>query len=331
MNLIYLNDTSIEEHYGCDRVKVVLDKIFDDLGVTKTYRFVTGESSDRIIKEVSSKDCKVAIINGEGTFNYKNSYRFELYKVIKYLKTKGAKVFLLNASIYLDNSEINRIFNCFEKIYVRSESDKNRLENLNIDSFVVPDLSFYYQSCSDDRRHAPKIPEKVFTDSVRLEDSLRNLSLCRESGSFWFSYLKTPSGPLGPLRLFRRLTRGQLKISNFLSCVIMAYCSFINYKKISDFDGFIANVEYIRTGRFHCACMAIRNNIRFDFIPSNTAKIEDMLTDARLIELYRREGSAYVLNDKSELFFDRCNEYKAGANVSFGIMLSNLRDAVLEV
>ena len=162
--VVLLNDTSLESHYGCVKVKDKFVKLFEMLGWDCVGCFPVGCAESLLIDSLSLLDFDLAVVNGEGTIHDGNAYADQLLAVCVELRLQGKSVILLNSSIYTTSSyKLDVLKTSFDLISVRSKFVRSELKKKGIDAIYMPDFSFIFSEGSSRWKGEGGV---VYTDSV---------------------------------------------------------------------------------------------------------------------------------------------------------------------
>ncbi|MCT7604557.1 polysaccharide pyruvyl transferase family protein, partial [Aliarcobacter butzleri] len=253
---ILINDTSFEGHHGCT---YVVDAIFENLadrGFQIIYTVPVGVNwmNDlKVIELLPTVD--LIIVNGEGTLHHSQSRGLDIVKITGFAKLHKIVCVLINSSYEKNNSEISDYVRDFDMIYVRDKQSLIELKEKNIESEVVPDLSFYSSK-----------PQIISKDN----------KLMGYSDSVF---------PNITVELFKKSQKEEAEF-----CPILSYDSpmiesrYIPYAVNSSEQYYktISSYSYLITGRYHTVCLALQAKVPFYAIPSNSNKIEALLNDIGL-------------------------------------------------
>lgn len=258
-NIIILNDTSREEtHLGCVTVMKNLHYLCaaHNLNVVKSFKPTDIHTSQEYLDAL--KSCCAVIVNGEGTMHHDGKSASNLFKAAAIAKEMGKKVFLIN-SVWQENTQLSKKLNVFDRVYVRESLSQMEIEAAGYSADVCPDLSFYKISSNEPR--VTKNTDYVFIDSVNNKKSrfIARMALKYRKN---FYYMVIPK---------------RKNLGNFLLKLLFA----VRGRKLKVLkDHHISGA--IITGRFHAMCFALKYNLPFMVMPSNTHKIEGVLSDVGL-------------------------------------------------
>ena len=297
VKVVLINDTSIQNHYGCKLVvnnihscaaKAGMD-IFSSVPVNVSWR------EENYLQAIA--ECDVVIVNGEGTLHSSKRSAIELSEVAPYCRKIAKPCFLIN-SVYQNNSdELANNLKSFTAVYVRESFSKKELEKQGVISKVVPDMIFY-RNIFESFEVNPSGSNILFSGSMYKDVSNALYAASRKHGgtkfvTLWQRPVKISEFCLnkGKKRKFfdkaKKLLpfRYWVKVNRLLGVLDLEYDFDVNQCSTDGLDelvGLFNSAEFIYTGYFHFTCMAMMARKPFRYISSNTHKIEGMLYDAGL-------------------------------------------------
>src|SRR5690606_24202299 len=119
MRAIVFNDTSIDDHHGCQLVMSQIEKLTKQSGMDIILSCPLGydwERDDWLKTEIGTVD--LCIVNGEGTMHDDAPNAMRLGRVAKFCAALGIPCFLIN-SVWQNNQALNELAPFFTRIYVR--------------------------------------------------------------------------------------------------------------------------------------------------------------------------------------------------------------------
>ncbi|MCK4442719.1 MAG: polysaccharide pyruvyl transferase family protein [Sulfurovaceae bacterium] len=276
---VVINDTSYEAHHGC---QTVMNNIFKLLKLQKIEILATNPvARDWNHKEFidNLKKADIVIINGEGTLHHSQKRAKILSEIIPFSKNLNKKVILINATIEDNDEYIMNNIRLADLIFVRESMSHNYLLKKNIQSTVVPDMTFYTDI-------VPKHREKkyiAYTDSVYNELSIELLNESRNrTDAIFIPPLKLTSFDKSIKIFFRdRLKWILFKIINMLK-IDMEYERLIYLYFTNNFNDYLDKLyesKLLIAGRFHSICFGILTQTPFVALKSNSFKVEGLLKD----------------------------------------------------
>jgi hypothetical protein len=219
MNVVILNDTSFQNHFGCELVMKTFREQLSRLGFKLIKTIPTGVVNFSIPKQTD-----MVIVNGEGTIHHGSSGHL-IYVVEKYPEIP----FVLLNAVWQENPDY-KCLDKFKYISVRESFSFNSMQKNVKNIEVIPDIMFackYAQNLALDLNKISPTIDIGVTDNVV---------------------------PTSQFNISSRTTA-----SNFIR-------SMCQYKRIC-------------SGRHHGVAVAAILNKPFSAWPSNTHKIEGMMTD----------------------------------------------------
>lgn len=242
------NDTSHDQHFGCDLVVAEVDRRLAVAGVTPVWRHYV-EDDWRTCPEIvsSTLDVDVVVVNGEGTIHDTAVWAraVVLSRVGHYAKRRlGVPSFLINATIHAIDEKTARVLGSFDRIFVRDSTSQNELLRFGIESTVVPDITL-----SADLPKARTRSGYCYSGNVK-KGSGEQLALRGKAGNMPFVCVKKEEyggAPFAP---------GPLEYAEQLS-----------------------SYELMLTGRFHVVTFCLATETPFVAVESNTPKISSLLRD----------------------------------------------------
>jgi hypothetical protein len=255
---IILNDTRREStHIGC---KHVMENLL--LLCKKYYLKIDSTYQQLDLKELNDIRSKAVmvdaiIVNGEGTFHDDQAMAVNIVKAVMIAKqtNKDLKVYLIN-TVWQNNLILDRFTGLFDLIFVRDEYSKKLLELNNVSSMVVPDLIFY----GNPNTVADNQLDVVVIDSVINRNAKK---LARFAVTHFLPFYR-----MGTSRLDQQLRDELIQT--------------IGGERVLYGDSVIYNSRMVITGRFHVVCLALMYKVYFQYLPSNTHKIEALIDEIGL-------------------------------------------------
>ena len=144
MKILVLNDTRSENHHGCSRVMNAIDRNlfvrgFKDICYFKLMlRWDLDEDSKRKLLQTD-----LLIINGEGTLHGNLPHVQSLLNVIKFAKSYGVTVALINATLFNLSQESITKLGEVDYLFVRDKASMKLMELNDIKTFYCPDLALW--------------------------------------------------------------------------------------------------------------------------------------------------------------------------------------------
>lgn len=266
MKKIYLlNDTSREiGHIGCTQTISNILSACEDHNMEVIFRdMIVSGDFDSIDFRKKIAECDALLVNGEGTLHHNAANSLFLKCLIA--KEEGKSVFLIN-SVWQENNLTRKYVDIFDLIYVRETLSEAaiREDGRHIVS-VVPDMIFY--SSTD-----------IVTKSIGI------------GGIVIDSVIGEISKELAEFSVSEKLPfyfMGQWHKNNFFKknrwFFILPWR--MKGKKVIGNIAEISDREYVITGRYHGACLAMIVGVPFIAVSSNTHKIQGIIKDAGIDDL----------------------------------------------
>jgi len=288
---VLLNDTSFNNHHGCNKVVTNINLFFSECNIKILYGNPLGtnwRANEHFMRNL--RKAKVLIINGEGTIHHNRERGLLLLEAIPIARKLGLKVFLINMTYQENPKSYEKYLQQADLITVRESLSQKELQKANLKALLVPDFTFFHFS---NPAQSGVTQKTLITDSVHHELSQQLKKLTSElpdteffpiwvrnpNELFWsrFStkFIKLPS----KMTLKRLFSNPKELISVYrMNSALYAH----TVEKHKDFIGKIKNSNAIICARFHSLCMAIQQQRKFIAIKSNTFKMESLIYDIGL-------------------------------------------------
>jgi hypothetical protein len=301
INVVLANDTSPNDHHGCQCVVDIIDRLCTSYSAEIVHRLYVNDDWDLPVTKDAIDNAHLLLINGEGTIHHGSSKGRCLLEFANYAKKIGVRVVLFNATWQENPSEFYDLIKSIDLIYVRDSLSRRELLLKGIESTVVPDLTFYEHLPLSDSINKTGLG---FTDSVYTKLSLTLYRQAKDVDASFFPVIFRRSGVVG----FLKFLLGGYGVKNILKN-ISGYVKYIIYKihMLNEIDQnrlkYAANMSscnFLVCGRFHSLCFAIKLNIPFIIIDSNSHKIKGMLRDVGINDLdsyFVDQGDLNLLSD----------------------------------
>lgn len=304
MRTVVFNDTSIDDHHGCQLVMRRIAALSQKTGLDVILSCPLGYdwSSDEALKK-SISTAEICLINGEGTMHDDAPAALKLGELAKYCHDHQVPCFLIN-SVWQNNERLNDYARFFTRIYVRDRLSQGELLDIGVNSEVVPDLTL-----SLDNKTVSYKPRKgfVFNGSVlphRIDEAWFEVRQSRKR----IQYLSIRTLPCPPAKAYD-LTRKIYKRKRMKMLRHYAFSFFRRYSErlskkgrsrlrwryaVLSTDEFLQRLqqaEGVVTGRFHMVTLCLITKTPFYAMTSNTFKIEGLLQEVgmqkRILNSYR--------------------------------------------
>lgn len=334
MKIVILNDTSHEAHHGCEVVVGNIKKLAlkNGMEVIDTHPVgVNWEKSQTFIESISK--CDLVLVNGEGTLHHAQLRARELITIAKYVKESvGIPVVLINSTYQDNGDEMAEYTKYFDLVYVRETLSKNHLEKYNIQSKVVPDMTFYSKFDLSEKVVSEDIG---VSDSVYIELSEELFELCIGNNYKYFPALTSPKIRLNSVGNIARYLKHSVFVSikfllyklglKFSHQIVRAFFYVGNYQ---DYIQEISRLNFLIAGRYHSLCFALKTLTPFVAIKSNSHKIEGMLHDIGIGEkriIDRHNLNQFHMEEFSEDEIDKILTYVDNAPLQIEVMFEEIR------
>jgi len=281
-NALVLNDTFVDRHHGCARVMSGLSNLLNtvDIGICCYSPAHTDWRMDPNVLAALDK-ADIIIVNGEGTLHHDSPQGDILLEIISVASNLKIPCALVNA-LWQDNgaAQIAKLSG-FDLVYARDSFSNDQITGFGIACGYSPDLSFYDS-------YTPGRGESVgvgFTDSVlprqtlQLEEARSAISgtivPIQSSGSGMSAYLKFIKNHMG---------RSDLLQPGGLARKVTLWTRFYRARLPGPTEMLraIEKLELLVTGRFHACTAAVITETPFLALPSNSHKIEALVSDIGL-------------------------------------------------
>ncbi|MEH6504576.1 MAG: polysaccharide pyruvyl transferase family protein [Cycloclasticus sp.] len=265
MRIILINDTSSNDHVGCNLVVKNTLRICNEIGlnIVKTIHN-NAESTLNELKKSTDFDC--LLINGEGTMHHDRRLAIEFGECAKWCKSKNKLVVLYN-TVWQENITLNNYLQFFDLIYCRESLSADLIQKEGYLAKVVPDLVF--ASIGLPKFAPPKDQSNIIVlDAVRKE-------LTRKLG--WFAGINKYS-----FLVMSGNNAKYIKQRFFLSIFLRVFGSYKDDVSNDEFIAKLSRATKVISGRFHGTCLALMLGKQTASISSNTHKIEGLYKDIGL-------------------------------------------------
>jgi hypothetical protein len=264
------NDTHATRHFGCECVMSQIEHLFSNAKLDIIHSHPL-RSDWRTSKQALSaiKDADIIVVNGEGTIHHDGRRAAVLSQLGPHCSALKKPIYLINATILENGSEIVENLRHFTHIWVRETDSAAFLRRHGIAHSVLPDLTF---TAPFKRRKAPILTQKLFVDSVD-NPALEKLASFAESYNAPLWTMKHGKLGNGIAHIPQTQPDGKLLLPAKKMQVL---------RNPNDFGNLLRSAEHLITGRFHSVTFAIKMGVPFHAFPSNTRKIEATIADISL-------------------------------------------------
>lgn len=264
-NALLLNDTTREiGHIGCFLTIQNINKACRESGINIVdYDPVINGSFDESAFRDRLTKCDLVLVNGEGSLHHNAAST--LFNKCEIAKKTGKKIFLIN-SVWQANTKTRSFLDLFSLIFVRESLS---LQELRRDGYnqcsVVPDMVFY----------APPTQPPLNTkdiDGLIIDSVIPDVTL---------TLAKLALTKNLPMQFMGRWHKRQFLRQHPFTFMLLQLAKGPPPSLLNNPD-VVANSQFLITGRYHGACLAMIYGVPFIAIASNTHKIEGLLADSRL-------------------------------------------------
>ncbi|MDC0127356.1 polysaccharide pyruvyl transferase family protein [Methylophilaceae bacterium] len=291
MKILVLNDTRSENHHGCSRVMNAIDRNlfvrgFKDICYFKLMlRWDLDEDSKRKLLQTD-----LLIINGEGTLHGNLPHVQSLLNVIKFAKSYGVTVALINATLFNLSQESITKLGEVDYLFVRDKASMKLMELNDIKTFYCPDLALWDPF---------PIREKVPRSGSAMSDGHGSLRLIsreemKKEGMTFISVNNIEQNYYQSSKI-RKIINIFKQIFN-----VNSLNGQVTKTTHIDFLKLLNTFELVITGRYHIVCMCILTETPFKFFESNTPKISFLLKDIGIdVDKFHEDLTILRLSKKS--------------------------------
>jgi hypothetical protein len=240
-------------HLGCDHVSRVLVERLAAHGLD-CVGWVNGIAGlSRILSHDPGAQFEAVVINGEGTMHDNADRAFEIATIGRLLQDLGKRVFLVNTVWQGNSRRLDELVSRFDLIAARESRSVSELARIRSDIRLVPDLCWY----TDLPRSHPLDPSIAVLDCVESETT-GELARAARAASLPFFVMD---------RFFDNFHRA-----------VRAGAAATSAPRVLRRDDVGAASAWLG-GRFHGVVLALAAGVPILSTPSNTHKIEAMLSD----------------------------------------------------
>lgn len=332
---VILNDTSYESHHGCETVVKNIKELLlkNNIEIIDTNPVGKNWLENKTFLENMSK-VDVVIVNGEGTLHHAQPRAKELITIGKYIKDNlHIPIVLINSTYQENGDELAKYMKYFDLVFVRETLSKIELEKYDIESEVIPDMTFYSKFDLSQKNTTDKIG---VTDSVYIELSQKLYEMTLNKKYEYLPALTNPKFKIDSLRNFLRLLK--FKIFKIIKFILFKFDYKLTHQSIRMFhyiDGYknyiqkLADLNFLIVARYHSLCFALKTLTPFVALKSNSHKIEGMLEDIgigqkRIIkdnDIFNTEMKAFSDEEKTKIL-----EYINNAPIKIENMFKQIKE-----
>lgn len=330
-SVVLLNDTSFENHHGCNIVIENIKRNLEKRNIKLLNTNPIGKNWKKNKSFLNSlKQADGIIINAEGTIHDNSDYAYSLLEIVNYT---NKPCFLINMTYQNNSEKFSKLVSKFSKIYVRESLSKKELEKYNIQSVIVPDMTFYILK----KDYLEKEKKEIYiTDSHDIKKSEELYNVAKKNQVIFLPII-APFEKYSNLHGFSK----SLKYKFFNNCgifiekIVKLKYKYRRYLFVKDQDDLlerIKNCSFLISARFHAICLSLHFSVPFIALSSNTFKIESLLSDIgidkkRMIAInelndFEKLKTKYTFFSKDEL--NKINDYITSANEQIELMFNEI-------
>jgi polysaccharide pyruvyl transferase WcaK-like protein len=331
---VILNDTSYESHHGCETVIKNIINLLNDNEIKTIDTNPVGLNwleNKSFLESMSKSD--IVIVNGEGTLHHAQPRAKELVTIGKYVKDKlKLPVVLINSTYQENGNEIAEFMKYLDLIFVRETLSLKDLEQFNLKSKVVPDMTFYSEYNLSHKNTSNVVG---VTDSVYIELSQELYDLSLKNNNIYLPALTNPKIRINTIKNILRFIK--FNIYKNIKSILHKIGYQLNHQSVRMFyytNGYenyiqqIANLKFLVVARYHSLCFALKTSTPFVAIKSNSHKIEGMLEDIgignnRIVDEKKIENIEVKEFTQEELI--KINQYIETAPLRIESMFKDIR------
>lgn len=324
------NDTRARTaHYGCNIVMKQIEHFLAENGLCPAFFWPVGVDWRENLDKMPGRDeIDAIIVNGEGSIhNSATRDRSHALAELAYfaLEKYNAKSFLINSTLYNNDSKLYEKLSRFTKVYVRDSASKHEAEKFGVACSVVPDLTLSYTYTE------PQVTRSGIgvTDSVVGRDSKKLFDLAVRNGFEFHRMVNSDYSALG------LLLSGQISkaLSAFKRGDLVRDTTSVRSRNAEEFLRWLSGKEFIITGRFHSVTLCMITRTPFVCAESNTPKISSLLKDcfgetSRVIDLLVLENPVRV--DFTQNEHEKLNSFLLYSNSQATQMFQEIGKSIRE-
>lgn len=330
LQAILFNDTSYDDHHGCQLVIRQIKVLSAEAGIHITHASPVRHDWTRdrfLLERIAQTD--LCIVNGEGTMHDDAPAAVMLGCLARHCSKLGIPCVLIN-SVWQNNQQLIEFAREFSQIYVRDPLSRAELALSGIAAEVIPDLTLTFRP--EIQRIGRRglllngsvlkpLQQELWRTLKELpcERDVRYLSIrtvpplrLGNERRYFFKSLKANS-KMWRHKLSSRLAHPDASSSKGLGRLRWRY----SVQSTAKFLNTISAAEGVITGRFHMVTLCMITGTPFLALGSNTHKIEGLLEQAglgdRLCANYAEGLGRLPLPPYSDEERQRLEEFLAGS------------------
>lgn len=331
---VLLNDTSYENHHGCNIVINNIKKNLHQRGINLIETNPIGvdwQKNSSFLKALTI--CDIVIVNAEGTIHHNSPYALSLLNIVNFTQKP---TILMNMTYQNNSQNFAELVQRFTKIYVRESLSQNELLKLNIEAQVIPDMTFSSSYNIQGVRRSIYITDShdiQLSEKLYMIASKQHLQFLPIIAPFLkYTHIK---GLWKKIRF--SLIRKYGKYLNILFKFSYPYLRYICVLPEKQFVEEVGKSQLIISARFHALCIAMQTMSPFIILKSNTHKIEGLLKDAhlmpnRIIEISQLDHFHHISNIETYFFTpieqENIQRYLAEAKIKINTMFDEIASLI---
>ena len=270
LKVAIINDTTTTNHYGCLMVMSNLRHLLNEAGAKVVWTWPVGlDWRKQKNKILSFPKVDLVIVNGEGTIHH-GPKRWQAEALVDFAgfayKEFKIPVFLINATLYANEEDLNEKLKNFDGLYVRDRASHEALDAMSIQNQFVPDMTF---ALSSELQHKQQKPLCV-VDSVMQSDVPKLKKFSQAHNADYCSMIVARPSNYSPWKKTRRF--------------VLETCKWFFKERDrsldpKDFEKYLGQYQLVVTGRYHTVTMCLKNKVPFLALESNTPKITFLLEE----------------------------------------------------
>lgn len=316
LKAILLNDTSYDDHHGCQIVVNQIHRFAAAAGIRVIWSSPVRNDwrNDHGLLRAAQK-ADVCIVNGEGTLHDDAPAARQLVEAARFFSGQGLPCVLINA-LWQNNPGLVPALSIFRQLYVRDSRSAAEMRAGGVTATVVPDLTL---AMSYPRRQGSR-SGLLLNGSVLDDVQIEAVDAVQQHAGLGYLSIRT----FTPLRFARHhrayfvlaLRQFWKQFRHWISSYLRGYAGPLSGKAIGRFrwrhaclrrQAFLTRVsraEGVITGRFHMVTLCLVTGTPFFALRSNSHKIEALLEPLGMLNrLY--DSYEQAVAHRSELPFSQ--------------------------
>lgn len=273
---VLVNDTRVDCHHGCTRVIEAIHRLADANGIA-IIAAAPAHHDWRLNPEFmrAFDRATLVIVNGEGSIHHNRPAAEPLLAAGALASARGKRSALINFSWFANDDRMAQGLKSFDIVSARESASVDAVQVARPDCRMVPDLSLYGSDADSELRSGIG-----FGDSVLIDRSRALLDACDRVGGTFVPIRYGSMFRLGRSFFSRDALTSPSQLRT-AARIALAHAR----RRDADADSFVRSLAQLRllvTGRFHGVTLAMCAHTPVLAVPSNTGKIEELLSDAGL-------------------------------------------------